>query len=84
MATSVTVRADSENNAEAFWDSLRAVVAVMEQGELRSKCLLLMANGWVDLTDAPIIEQFDALVHSLAGFADGPEHAREALIFQAN
>jgi hypothetical protein len=84
--TSITVKVDSENNAEAWWDAMRESLPALERNDPEVAGLLsvLERHGEVEISDPATIERFDSFVHSLPGFSDGPEYAREALIFEAN
>jgi hypothetical protein len=63
----VTVRADYENNAELFWDTIREKhPAIAEK---------LQADADVFLTD----EEWET-VQAVEGFEDGPNYARTALL----
>lgn len=84
MVTSVIARVDSENNAEQFWDEFMTRVASLDSSsELAANCRKILKSDEVELLDASAIEEFDSFVHSIPGFADGPEYAREAILFQA-
>lgn len=84
--TSVTVRADMENNADEFWAAFRDATAALRETdpELADLGRELLRRGEVEITDPAAVERFDALVHGLPGFATGPGHAREAILFAAN
>ena len=64
----VSVAVDWENNAETFWDALRA----RKDGKALEAAI---DSGRVTTA------QRDLLV-SLPGYSDGPEHAQTALIFR--
>lgn len=82
-ATGVIVRADEENNAETWWDTMRAALPQLQKTdpEVADALRRLEKDGEVELTDPALIGRFDAIVTGLAGWADGPAHAREALTF---
>ena len=63
----VTVEADMENNAEAFWAALGEQFPSVAS-ELRS-------NG-----TARVSEQDWLAIQNLEGFSNGPDYARDALI----
>lgn len=66
-AKTIAVRVDWENNAEEFWDALRA----HKNGKTLEAAI---DSGRVTM------EQRDFLT-SLPGYSNGPEHARTALVF---
>ena len=63
----VTITADMENNAEAFWDNFRI--------EFPDLAMLLGAGNTMTI-DRKKWEK----IKSISGFCDGPDHAREAII----
>jgi hypothetical protein len=84
--TQVTYRADDENNAETFWEALRAgpyPKKVQDDPELLNALNELIRRGEVTMHDGRLIEAFDAFVTSLPGWEDGPEYAKTALIAHA-
>jgi len=85
MATSVTARVDFENNAEKFWDAFRDQVATLDRdSELATNCREILKRDEVELLDADAIQQFDDFVTGLPGWDNGPEHAKNPIIFAAN
>jgi sulfur relay (sulfurtransferase) DsrC/TusE family protein len=64
---SVTVRADYENNAELFWDTVRE-----KHPAIAKK---LKAD-----TDVVLTEEEWEIVQAVEGFEDGPSYAPTALI----
>jgi hypothetical protein len=84
--TSVTVRADGENNAETWWDAMRAALPALRETdpEIADLLLALERRGEVEIVDGAAVERFDRFVRTLPGWSDGPGYARDALIFQAN
>jgi len=85
MTTTLTARVDSENNAEEFWGEFRTRVDELDSNsELGSNCRAILRHGEVELMDANAITEFDLFVHSIPGFSGGPNHATEAIVFQAN
>jgi hypothetical protein len=60
-------RADMENNADAFWTAL-------------DEAFPAIADALRDQDEARLTPDEWAAVQALPGFADGPEHAKEALM----
>lgn len=83
MITQVTYRVDDENNAEVWWEAFRRYAPHLKDEELRQSCRELERRGEVTLHDPRLIEAFDGFVTGLPGWEDGPEHARTALVAQA-
>ena len=70
---------DQENNAERFWDEIQ------DRAERGEKFAVLLSG--LDLTDPLYLEDDEAeelwaYAQQVPGWADGPEHAREALLVQ--
>ncbi|NJM54595.1 MAG: hypothetical protein HC841_00490 [Verrucomicrobiae bacterium] len=73
------ISADHENNAEAWWENAReAFVASDWSTEIGQ---LLHGREHHATVSSDEADRFEAWCESLDGFADGPAHAREALIF---
>ena len=68
---------DQENNAERFWDEIQ------DRAGRGEKFAVLLAG--LDLTSPLYDDEAEALMvyaQQVPGWADGPEHAREALLVQ--
>ena len=83
MTTTYSI--DMENNAEAWWDAFCEAFPPMKDGDqkLWEACRELYEETTVTLHDPDLITRFDAFVTGLPGWADGPEHAKEALVANA-
>lgn len=85
MSTSVIARIDVENNAEEFWNGFRREMAQLDpHSGLYATCREIVKNDCVEMSDPKLIEEFDTFVNSIAGFANGPEHAPTAIVFESN
>jgi len=82
--TSVIVKVDHENKAETWWDAFHRAWPKLQEGdpELFSICERLSADQHVEICDPATIQRFVDFAENLPGFADGPEYAKKALIFQ--
>ena len=69
MKTTITIAitTDNENNAEVFWDSLRASHPSIAYSLGEGKIVHLTLETWKSIRQLP-------------GFSDGPNHAKDALI----
>jgi hypothetical protein len=65
---SIEIMADIEYNATGFWATMREVMPELTEE-------LLMFPLWIEVTDAQWSQ-----IKAIEGFADGPEHAKFALI----
>lgn len=84
--TSLIVRPDDENNAEAWWDALHEYLAepnLAESEAVDALRRLAHGAGEVELTDG--VEEFDRVVTGLPGWDDpeAPEYAPHPLTFEA-
>ena len=65
-ATQVTVRADDENNANEFWGEFDEQFPEIAK-QVRKGITTVSVKTW-------------EAIQQLAGFSDGPSHARDALL----
>lgn len=72
------VAVDEENPAETWWDAARASTTVPDAIQPLLSCA---GPGELLLTRREAVEA-EAWAASLPGYADGPAHARTALLFQ--
>jgi hypothetical protein len=85
MPTSVTVKVDFENNAETWWDAMRADLPRLQESDPEVAELLSRLGGdehSVEIVDANTIQRFCATVEAYPGWEDGPEYARNPLILE--
>ncbi len=61
------IEADYENNATLFWASFRETMPSVSAAMERHGHVVVSENGW-------------AAIQNIPGFADGPAHARAALV----
>ena len=61
------IEADYENNATLFWASFRETMPRVSEAMERDGVVVVSESGW-------------AAIQKIQGFADGPAHARAALV----
>jgi len=80
MAT--IARVDHEYAAEAFWSRFHERAGTLFRGtELHTHCVELMERDEVTLQSEAAATDLLAFCRAIPGYSDGPEYAREAVIF---
>jgi hypothetical protein len=76
-------RVDHEYNAEAFWTEFRTRAEALPEGtELRILCMDLMDCEQAHPSSETAAAELLAFCQAIPGYADGPEHAREAVTIE--
>jgi hypothetical protein len=87
--TNIIVRADHENNAEAFWDALRRVRCHPNPDTVSALLLDVLVrlerDGEAEITDPKTVESLNRLCRLLPGWDDpeAPAYAPHPLLFSA-
>lgn len=75
------IKVDYENNAERFWKEFQDLALVdvpIELWPLRREC----GNAdEIEIISSQRVKEMEYWCSKIPGYADGPEHAREALLF---
>jgi len=75
---------DEDFPADLFWSCFDAAVEDLDHdSELYGNCLQLRQRGEVELLDSHAVTELMQFCCGIAGFGDGPEHATDAVLFQA-
>jgi hypothetical protein len=76
-------RVDHEYNAEAFWAVFHwRAEALPEGAELQILCMDLTDRGHAFPSSETAAAELLAFCKAIPGYADGPEHAREAVTIE--